>query len=91
MALWSVSRQKYLKKVDLPRMRDKNLEKRGIDPSSMEDQLAAVEERGRELMAKYREELGGGGGGGEQAGGEGGEQQQRSKEDIVVSTGFLYT
>ena len=39
------------------RIRDANLSKRGIDPSSSSAQLAAVEEHGRKLMEKVKEEL----------------------------------
>ena len=54
------------------RIRDANLMRRGIDPSSMEDQVAAVEERGRQLMEQYKEGLKGEGG-------------ERGKDRVMVS------
>ena len=43
--------------LNILRIRDANLAKRGIDPSSADEQLAAVEEQGRRLMEKVKEEL----------------------------------
>ncbi len=40
----------------LVKKRDKNLAKRGIDPQSIEAQIEADEARGRELMAKLKED-----------------------------------
>ncbi len=56
---WDETTMLYVTITTKSRMRDANLAKRGIDPSSVEEQIAAVEERGRELLEKYKEEIGG--------------------------------
>jgi len=47
----------YAGVINLMKLRDANLAKRGIDASSPEEQLAAIEERGRQLLERYKDEL----------------------------------
>ena len=39
------------------RIRDENLAKRGIDPEDTDSQIKAIEERGKTLLANYKDEM----------------------------------